>query len=397
MLVPGLLFGTAREVQASVGRAVTRLKRGATLQHVCEESDFVDLTAHSESLIWMDRARFSWRGTDARDFRAATFTYAVCLNHRIPLEVRNALQEECVDYLSLSPWGTLVLNSGQGRAWQTLYPFRPSRRAYIATLAGTLQHWDALMGIGARYYGVIATRTFPETLPAYGFLLADLGVDTRTMTGRWSDIREACDGGNLLQRLRTDDAFWDAFVRSAQTRNRAPELLAENVEEIARLCEEGSWRKPHWDFLRAQRGADAVEKALAKVIARNDVNILLGVYIHVLGDMARAAPLYQQHAESDLGLKWAADRVASYVAKRDPVAAAAACFVSAQNAAVSPDRQQAIGLMLAALDEAQDTLVDAGLQSEWHRRLEAFSNAHRASRTIAKALKTAYGARRRGD
>jgi hypothetical protein len=383
MLVPGLLFGTAREVQSSVGTVLTRLKRGATLQRICEESDFVDLAEHPESLIFMDRVRSFWRASDVRDFRAATFTYALCFNHRIPFEVSNALREQSVDYLSLSPWGTVVLNSGQARAWQTLAPVPTKPPGLHCNPCRNAEPLGHAQGFGARYCGPVTNRTFPETLPAYGLVLADLGVDPKTSPGRWSDIRQACDNGNLLQRLRTDDAFWEEFVRSAQIRNRAPELLAENVEEIARLCEEGSWRKPHWDFLRAQRGTQAVQEALAKVIARNDVNILLGVYIHVLGDMARAAALYQQHADSDWELKWAADRVASYVAKQDPRAAAAACFVSAEKAVVLPDRQQAIGLMVAALDEAQGTLVDAGLQCEWHQRLDAFSKAHRGSRAIA--------------
>jgi hypothetical protein len=400
MLVPGFLFGNAREVRAGVGRAITSLKRGATLQDICEESGFVDLAQHPESLIWIDRA-WSLRAAAARDFRAVAFTYAIFVNRRLPFEASNELREQSVEYLGQSPWGTLLLNSGQAMVWQTAHPMvplRPSRRAYIATLAGTLQHWDTLIGLGARYYsGGVRLKTFPETLPAYGGVLADLGFDVRTGQTRWRDIREVCGDGALLQRLRTDDAFWDACVRDAQTRFRTPELLPENIEEIARLCEQGSSQKAHWEFLRAQRGALATEAALSKLVASNKLGALLVIYVHALDDMERATALYQQHAETDWELRWAADRVARYVAKRDPVGAATACFASAERAAVSVDDRQAVGLMLAALDQAREALVDAGLHNEWQWRLDLFSKAHGTKRRIMKALNTAYGAHRRGD
>src|SRR5688572_13007191 len=106
MLVPSFLFGTARQVRAHVGKVITRVMRSS----------------------------------EARDYRAVVFTNAVFDASRIPFERSNAIREECVEYLSDSPWGTALLNSGQAGVWQTalpLRPLRPSRRAYVATLAGT--------------------------------------------------------------------------------------------------------------------------------------------------------------------------------------------------------------------------------------------------------------------
>jgi hypothetical protein len=400
MLVPSFLFGDAREVREGVARAITSFKRGATLEDISEDSGFVDLTEHPESLIWMDRA-WSLRAADARDFRAVALTYAIFSNRRLSFEASNELRERSVNYLGRSSWGTALLNSGQAKVWQTAHPMvplRPSRRAYIATLAGTLEHWDTLVGLGARYYsGGVRIRTFPETQPAYGGLLAGLGVDVRTGQGRWRDIREACGDGTLLRRLRMDDSFWDAFVRGAQARFRTPELLPENIEEIARLCEQGSSQKAHWEFLRAQRGPLATEEILSKLVADDNLDALMMIYVHALDDMERATALYEQHVETRSELRWAADRVARHVAKRDPVGTAATFFASADRVAASLDDRQAVGLVLASLDQARDALFDAGLQDEWHRRLHSFSKAHETKRRIIKALHTAYGAHDRAD
>jgi three-Cys-motif partner protein len=73
MLVPRLLFGNAREVRAGVGRAITGLGRGATFEQLCEDSGFVDLQTHPDSVVWIDRA-WSMRAAVARDYSQIVYT-----------------------------------------------------------------------------------------------------------------------------------------------------------------------------------------------------------------------------------------------------------------------------------------------------------------------------------
>jgi len=139
MLVPSFLFGTATEVRANVAKALTQLRRGASLEEICEKSGRVDLREHPEGAVWI-HSKWVLRSADARDFRAVLLTMAVFDSDRIPFDKSNELRETSVDYLSHSPWGSVLLNSGQGGVWFTalpLRPYRPSRRGHVAILRGT--------------------------------------------------------------------------------------------------------------------------------------------------------------------------------------------------------------------------------------------------------------------
>ena len=219
MLVPDFLFGTAKDVRSNVAKVVTRLRRGATLEAICEAAGRVDLAEHPDSLAWIERA-WVLRPSAANDYRAVLLTNCLFDSSRIPFERSNAIREESVEYLSASPWGTVILNSGQVAAWHMALPLRPlcpSRRGFVAILQGTLRHWTALSALGERYYaGGGSTDTFPGTLPAYGRVLARLGVDASTGDTAWKDIRDLCDE-SFIARLRSDDDFWNDFVRRARS------------------------------------------------------------------------------------------------------------------------------------------------------------------------------------
>src|SRR5215471_14399369 len=102
MLVPSFLFGSAQEVRANVRKAVTRLKRGETLQELCESSDKIDLADHPESLIWVD-TKWVLRPQKSRDYRAVLLTNEIFFASELSFDQRNALREASVSYLSASP------------------------------------------------------------------------------------------------------------------------------------------------------------------------------------------------------------------------------------------------------------------------------------------------------
>src|SRR5260370_38522168 len=85
MLVPNFLFGEAREVRANVGKAITRLKRGATLQDICESSGKMELGHYPESFIWIERA-WVFRSSHERDYQAVLFNNRLVDPYRIPCE-----------------------------------------------------------------------------------------------------------------------------------------------------------------------------------------------------------------------------------------------------------------------------------------------------------------------
>ena len=238
MLVPHLLFGTAREVSGSVGKVVTQLKRGATLEDLCESSSQVDLADFPRSLVWIDRA-WALRSSAERDCRAVLLTHGIFDGKRIPFERSNSIREESVEYLSRSPWGTALLNAGRGGEWHTarpLGPLRPSRRGFVATLAGTLRHWEALEALGPRYYsGGSHGRLFPETLPAYGGVLWKVGLDPRGQGEGWEDVRSFGDIRAVIDRLDSDDEFWEDLVRKWRRDAGTPDLTEESLDGWAEV------------------------------------------------------------------------------------------------------------------------------------------------------------------
>ncbi len=320
MLVPSFLVGTADEVRSNVRKAVTRLRRGEPLQAACEASPLVDLAREPTSLVWMDGV-WVLRPRLARDFRAVALTKAIFFDARLPFALKNAIREESVEYLATTPWGTALMNSGQGGVWYTtlpVRPYRPSRRAYAAILEGTLGHWDALVALGARYYrGGADCVTFPGTLPNYGGILARLGFEVRGDGVAWRDIRAIC-AASVVEQIRTDDQYWEAFVTEQKRKHRTPDLVRDNLEQIRALCEGGSWDASQWEFLRRECGPDVVEDALKKVEQQGDLSRLLGVYVHALNDMKRAAALFLEHEREHPEVHWAAPCVAEYLDRTDP-------------------------------------------------------------------------------
>ena len=389
MLVPSLLFGTARDVRANIGKISTRLKRGESLESILESSNKVDLTEHPESLVWIERA-FVLRAGDEPDFRAAVFTNEIFDATRIPFERSNAIREESVDYLCRSPWGCVVLNSGQPSYWYAglpLRPLRPSRRGHVATLMGTLRHWDALMSLGARYYsGGAGAETFPRTLPAYGSLLAQYGLDPRASESGsgWRELPLLCDM-SFVDRIRFDDEYWNELVRKWRSAAGTPDLVLENLAEITSLCESGSWSKSQWEFLEMHGGAEAVEGALKVIEARSDWAKLIGVLVHALGDMERAAKLFAAHEANNPEIHWAAGRIAQYLAHRDPERAAKLFFRSVEGpVGVGGDSRYRTSVL--TLKEARTTLVEADLAHVWKRQLADFRAVHRRRKSLMAML-----------
>ena len=389
MLVPRFLFGDAREVRASIGRALTRLKKGATLEELSEDSGYENLAEHPDSLLWMQSGRVM-RPATARDYRAVMFTDALFSLPRMPFERSNEIREQSADFLSRSPWGTVLLNSGG--VWLDnlpFRPFRPCRKAYVAVLAGTLEHWDAITSLGARYLsGVLEGMTFPQTLPGYGALCDRLGLDPKAEGSGWKPIRELCADGSLLTRLRNDDAFWADYVRRAQSKWKTPELIPENIDEIAKLCEQGSGDKTQWNCLRQQRGDAAVEKAIATLTASGNVTSLMFAFVHGLQDLRRATALYNQH-RSNASIQWAAERIAEHLAGSDPIQSAEIYFECAERA-VPRGGKSAARQVVTAFGNAHKALASIGKHDVWHQRLARFKKAHARRRTTLAALREAY-------
>lgn len=314
MLIPKFLFGTARDVRSSVQRIVTRLKRGESIQGVCESSEMIEFDTTSSGFIWLDNA-WVLRPAKEADFRAVQLTTCLFDAQRIPFDRSNVIRKVSAEYLSSFPWGTVILNSGQGGSW--LYdlphrPLRPCRQAFVALLRGTMHHWHILTSFGPRFYrGGAAPCTFTEAIPAYGHAMAVLDVDPRGENLRWKPLPELCDEV-LIKKLERDDKFWTDFVRKSQIAAGTPELVPENLDVIQSLCMNGSWDSDHWNYLRMQLGPGAVEDAINKLHESGDLNKLLGVYIHALNDMERAYQLFSEHSASVLELRWAEARIADF-------------------------------------------------------------------------------------
>lgn len=387
MLVPRFLFGTSREVRSSVGKALTQLKRGATLKQLSEGSGYQNLAEHPESLVWM-QTRGGFRSPDERDYRASMFTEALFNSRRVPFTRSNEIREQSAEFLSRSPWGTLLMNTDQGGVWHNelpLRPFRPCRTAYIAVVAGTLEHWDAIMAFGDRYYSGLGGVPFPQTLPGYGVLFDELGIAPAGAGQGWKPIRDLCGDGVLLERLRHDDAFWVTFVRRAQSRWKTPELVPENLEEIVRLCAQGSGERTQWNFVRQQLGENAVEQALEKLVAGGDNQALMFALVHGLADLHRAAQLYER--TSDGAIRWAGPAIAEYLADFDPARAVEIYFELAGHQAHYGRR--AAEEVVDLLSKAR-SLLTRNREHDWQSRLALFMKTHARQRSVVAALRAAY-------
>jgi hypothetical protein len=379
MLVPSFLFGGAREVRANVAKALTRLKRGETLEEICESSSKVDVLEHPQSLIWIERP-YVLRAASEQDFRAVLLTNGMFDSTRIPFAHGNTIREQSVDYLSRSPWGSVVLNSGHCGTWFNelpMRPLRPSRRGHVATLRGTLEHWGALMSLGSRYYsGGLEALTFPETLPAYGGLLAEYGLNPRSggSVPAWKDLPSLCDE-SFVARINSDDQFWDELVRKWRSEAGTPDLAPENLSEITTLCRAGSWDKHQWDFLRAHGGEALVEQALAAIEATRDWGKLIGVFVHALGDMDRAARLFSDHEATSPDVHWAIGPIARHLASKDPERSATLLFQSVEARVVRGGNSN-YRRSVSTLKEARSVLLNAHLESVWKKLLDIFRAAH---------------------
>jgi hypothetical protein len=230
MLVPESLFGTKRHVDGAVGKLVTSLKRGATLEELLQDVPMVDLRERPSALVWISASRVS-RGKDKEDFRALSLTSALCDSRRIPLELGNEVREQAVEFLARSPWGAAVLNCDdtpfQWYMRMPLRPFEPSRQGCRGVLESALQHWAALQALGPRYFrGVKAGMPFEACLPGYGHAAALCGISPSAggSTGWRSPAALIAEGG-LLAKLE-DDAFWRQVVRQGKLRNLGGEVRA---------------------------------------------------------------------------------------------------------------------------------------------------------------------------
>jgi len=393
MLVPDFLFGSAREVRANVRKAITRLMRGESLEAICETSNRVNLLEHPASLIWLERARVL-RPSEARDYRAVQLHEQLFASERVPFELSNAIREQSVEYLSLSDWGTVILNSGIPLTWATALPFvplRPSRRGHVAVLKGTLRHWPALMALGSRFYsGGGSSGTFPQMLPAYGTVLAQYGLDVRGKENEpaWRPIHELCDVA-FIERIATDDRHWATLVREWRSKAGTPELIPENVSEIVSLCEQGSWNKEQWAFVEIRSGPEAVERALSTLAASGAREKLLGVLIHALDDMQRATDLYSAHIATTPSLGWATTRVAEFLAQKEPERAAQ-LFAKEADEQAKLGKKYSYRSSVAALRAARETLIRADLYPLWKTLLERFLAAHGRRKHLVAELDSAF-------
>lgn len=393
MWVPDFLFGSARGVRGRVRKVIMRLQRGESLETICETADRVNLLEHMESLIWVERA-FVLRESAARDYRAVQLSEQLFDSRLIPFERSNEIREQSAEYLSKTPWGTVVLNSGTPPLWAHALPLVPllhSRQGHVAILQGTLRHWDEFVALGKRFYsGGYSGHRFPQALPAYGYVLAQYGLDVRGKrdTPSWRPIHELCDEA-FVERIATDDRYWQGLVKGWQSKAGTPELASENLAEIVSLCEKGSWNAKQWAFVASQLGAEAVERALATLEASGAYDKLLGVFVHALGDMQRATDVYTTHVVTMPSLAWARVRVAEFLAATAP-ARAAQLFIDEAEYLAKFGKKSDYKRGVATLVSAKATLVRADLYSLWKGMLARFVSAHGRRKQLMAELATAF-------
>jgi hypothetical protein len=345
----------------------------------------IDLAEHPDALVWINGTRVL-RPSRERDFRAVTLTDAIFHDDRLSFERINAIREESVEYLASSSWGTALINSGQVGVWHNtlpLRPFRPSRKAYAAVLKGTLEHWGALTALGARYYSGGGDReTFPGTLPGYGGLLAGFGVDVRGEGIAWRAIREICDE-SFVQRIQSDDSFWNAFVTKKNSQQGTPDLVRENLDEIRALCAKGSWERSQWEFVRTECGPGEVDALLQQASASADLGLIMGVFVHALEDLDRASELFRRYEAENADVHWAAERIAEHIARTDPAEAAGILFRCADRAA----RTGKSWYRRAAAAVARSREILGSEHADlWHSHLARFTAKHGRRKALLALL-----------
>ena len=238
------------------------------------------------------------------------------LSEAFRMERRAQLIESVAPTLEQSAWGTVLLNTSQGY-W--LGPIvRPSRTGVLAVLRGTVRHWDELAALGQRFCdGVLPSSSRrPEICQSAQLRRrkAKLEGDPIARPPGNADAvglrhpRPVIAEVKLLARIEHDDEFWASILHE----QGGPPLEPQNADEITALCTNGSWRKQYWDFLRKSSGNDAVEAALQAIVDRKDWSKLIGVFVHALDDMPRAAQLFAEHGASCEDLNWARERIARY-------------------------------------------------------------------------------------
>jgi hypothetical protein len=365
---------------------MTQLRRGARLQDLFEACSMVDLTQHEDALLWLDVSRFSTRGADARDFRAALFTRSLFDAGKLPFGRSNVIREESVDYLAARAWGTVLCNSGDW-LWSMnlpMKPWTPSRRAFGAVLRGTIQHWNDLVALGPRFgRGSCYGSSFAESLPGFRYVVATcrFGYDPP----REVDLPsiDNCPSSDLLAHVEADDAFWERLVEEGRRYHKTPTLKADNLAEVVRLCNEGSWIQAQWAFLRERAGDGAVEEALAQIAARQDWNKLLGVYIHALKDLDRAARIFREHDGDEVA--WATEIVARHLAATDPEYAAAKLVQAAERFLVLK-KPAVYRASVRHLREAREILARADLGQQWVQSIAGFRKRNDRSKKLLELL-----------
>ena len=117
--------------------------------------------------------------------------------------------------------------------------------------------------------------------PAYGNVLARYEQDVRGGGAEpsWKPIRELCEEA-FVQRIESDDEYWNALVRAWRSKAGTPELIPANLAEITALCENGKGRREQWAFLRQQGGSAAVEQAIARLEAKQAWADLVFAFVH---------------------------------------------------------------------------------------------------------------------
>lgn len=326
MRIPQVFFGTSSQVRGSFRKLVTQVRRGATLEAFFREVPELELDDHPGSMLIMATRR---SGSGLRECVRIDQLSRVLESDERGYLVLEEVAERSVEYLASTAWGCLVLNTPMSYFWARGTSSQGARRAYIAILRSTIAHWEAFVALGRRFYVGSTAVTFPEMAPLSGWVAAQCGINPRGGSGErgWSRIAEACVQANIVERLASDDAYWREVARGGFV--GAPPALDE-PEELKRRCHEGTWRAHYWDRLRELAGVGAVQTALADLEQRRDWNALLGVYVHVLGDMRCAAELLLAHGSSGSSLEWAREIVVEKLASTDPLLTAALLFQEAE-------------------------------------------------------------------
>jgi hypothetical protein len=187
----------------------------------------------------------------------------------------------------------------------------------------------------------------------------------------WADPRPMIHERGLIARVEQDDSFWATILRKVG----GPPVDEEHIGEIKALCENGSWTREHWDLLRKTQGNESLEQAIGLIEAREDWNKLLGVLVHAVADMDRAADLFMRKRMDFGELNWARERIVEHLEKTAPEKAAELFFQDAEEY-LEPGTSRAWRDTAKALTAAHDLLLEADLARVWAERLRAFRQKH---------------------